>query len=324
MSRLSSLAVAALLLTAAFPCSAAPPDDETKAAARKIAEEGLALYDSGKYQDALDRFVRADAMVHAPTMLLMAARSLVKLGKLVEAADKLAAASQMTLDTAASDAFRKAVADAAKEHAELLARIPTIVLTVDAPGGATPTVTIDGVAIPSGALGQKRLVEPGAHTIEARAEGLSTTARVELKEGESRPLHLVLAAPPGSTLRTVGWTALGVGAAGLVMGAVTGGLGISKNDELTAAGCKDGSCPVKVQGELGGYETLRALSSAGIIGGAVVLAAGAGILLFAPGPKPAETGARRPGAPARHATGSLPASVSPWIGFGSVGVRGAF
>ena len=96
MRRSIAVVAAAVVLAAALPAAAAPPDEATKAAARKIAQEGLSLYDSGNYEEALDRFVRADAMMHAPTMLLMAGRALIKLDRLIEAADRLAAASQVT------------------------------------------------------------------------------------------------------------------------------------------------------------------------------------------------------------------------------------
>ena len=187
-----SLLVALALLGTPLAASAAPPEDGTKDAARKIAQEGLDLYDGGKYQEALDRFVRAEALVHAPTMLLMAARALQKLGRLVEAADKYSAASQMLLDATASEAFRQAVADAIKERAALMARIPSVVVKVEAPPGAAVAVSIDGEVIPTTMLDQKRYMDPGEHTLSASSDGAVNTLRVNLKEGESRVVQLDL------------------------------------------------------------------------------------------------------------------------------------
>lgn len=314
MSRLPAVALAAMLIAAAFPCRAAPTDDATKAAARKIAQEGLTLYDGGKYEEALDHFLQADAMVHAPTMLLMAARSLGKLGRLVEAADRYAAASQTLLDAQASDAFRQAVVDATKEREALMTRIPSIVITVDAPAGADKAVTLDGAALSAATLGQKHLLDPGAHTIEARSGDVTTRTRIELREGESRTVHLDLTTSAAGPLRPVGWAAIGVGAAGLVIGAVTGGLAIAKNDELVAAGCKDGVCPASAESTLKDYDTLKIVSGTGLVGGLALLAGGVILVAVAPSSKPAATGARRP----------APPRVTPFVGLGGVGVKGVF
>ncbi len=103
---------------ATSPGPAAPQDadEATRNAARKIAEEGLSLFQGGQYAEALDRFERAGALVRAPTMGLMAGRSLVKLGRLVEASERFLAVTRMTLAKDASDAFRKAQVDAGKER----------------------------------------------------------------------------------------------------------------------------------------------------------------------------------------------------------------
>ncbi|MEZ4311890.1 MAG: hypothetical protein R3F14_27995 [Polyangiaceae bacterium] len=115
------------------PQSGAPPSQAEAAtldAARKIAEEGLTLYDSARYAEALDRFDRAAALVQAPTMGLMAARSLVKLGRLVEASARYASVTEMPLAPGASDAFKQALTDAAAERKSLTPRIPTLTLTL--------------------------------------------------------------------------------------------------------------------------------------------------------------------------------------------------
>jgi len=305
----ATLVAAAFLASIPAAAAAPPAEDPTKSAARKIAQEGLDLYDGGKYQDALERFQRADALVHAPTMQLMAARSLAKLGRLVEASERYDAVSKAPLDASASPAFREAVANAGKEREALLPRIPSVVLTVDVAPGVEAAVSIDGVAVPATSLGQKRLVDPGAHTVEARAGGVVKTSRVALKEGETLPVRLDLrpAQTPSSPARTVGFIATGVGAAGLVLGAVTGGLAITKKGDLDRAGCRDNMCPAATADDVNGYNSLRTLSGAGFIAGAIVAAGGVTLIIVAPKPA-ATTGAR----------------WYPVIGIGSVGLQGAF
>jgi hypothetical protein len=307
---LALLLAASALLTTASAARADSVDDATKIAARKIAEEGLELYDTGRYKEALERFARADALVHAPTMLLMAARSLDKLGRLVEASEKYAAASQMLLDARASDAFREAVKDAEKERAALLLRIPSVIMTVDAPPDEEIKLKLDGISISTASLGQKKLIDPGAHTLEASAGGVVATSRVDVKEGESRAVHLDLrtTAPPVSPIRTAGWVTIGLGAAGVIAGAVAGGLAVAKDEELKQ--CLGGACSTFKPDDLNNYNMLKGISSTGLIGGAVTLAGGVTLVLVAPNPSPASA--------------SMQVRLSPWIGLGSVGLRGAF
>ena len=127
-------------------------------------------------------------------------------------------------------------------------------------------------------------------------------------------MHLDLTTSAAGPLRPVGWAAIGVGAAGLVLGAVTGGLAIAKNDELVAAGCKDGVCPASTEGTLKDYDTLKIASGTGIIGGLALLAGGVLLVAVAPSSKPATTGARRPALP----------RVAPFVGLGGAGVKGVF
>lgn len=93
---------------------------------------------------------------------------------------------------------------------------------------------------------------------------------------------------PGTTsspLRTVGIIGMGVGAAVLVFGGVTGGLAIGKKGDLD----DDPGCPDRCRDSslVDSYNTMRTLSSIGIIGGAVLAAAGAVLFFVAPSSKTA-------------------------------------
>src|SRR5262245_51329128 len=77
-------------------------DEETRAKARAIGEEALALYDQGRYIEAFDKFQSASDLVKAPTLDLMAARCLVKMGRLVEASERYLDVTRMTVDDKAS------------------------------------------------------------------------------------------------------------------------------------------------------------------------------------------------------------------------------
>jgi hypothetical protein len=88
----------------------------------------------------------------------------------------------------------------------------------------------------------------------------------------------------GSSRRIFGWSAIGLGAAGLVAGAVTGSLAISKKSKLDDSGdCVGNVCLSSTkQSELDSYATMRTVSSIGFIAGGVLAAAGVVLLVTAP------------------------------------------
>src|SRR5262245_11425351 len=84
------------LLRSALPILAAGPlftglaraeDAGSRATARSLAQEGKDAFDRKDYATAEERFTRAGALVHAPTLLVFLARAEVGLGKLVAAAE---------------------------------------------------------------------------------------------------------------------------------------------------------------------------------------------------------------------------------------------
>src|SRR5437588_12353779 len=84
MRRTSTLA---LLFSLALlsPAALAEPTAADRATARTLAQEGQQALESKNFAVAIDKFGRADTLVHAPTLLLGLARAQVGLGKLVEA-----------------------------------------------------------------------------------------------------------------------------------------------------------------------------------------------------------------------------------------------
>jgi hypothetical protein len=87
-------------------------------------------------------------------------------------------------------------------------QIANVTITVKAPNGVEPTVTIDGQPVPAAVLGGDRPTDPGEHVVEATAQGfLKASAKVTLAAGRKQAVELVLerdpsaplAPPPGST-----------------------------------------------------------------------------------------------------------------------------
>ena len=112
--------------------------------------------------------------------------------------------------------------------------------------------------------------------------------------------------PPtsGRAQRMWGWVAVGVGAAGLLTGAVTGI--VVAADSGLRSNCPNGVCnPAKVDsGSLSTYNSLRNVSTAAFIVGGVGAVAGVTLLLWTP--KREEP------------------RMALWLGPGSAGVKGAF
>jgi hypothetical protein len=262
-------------------------------------------------------------------MRLMAGRCLEKLGRLVEASERLRATSQTELSAGASDAFKTAVANAEKEYKALLPRIPMITLGLSGATAAEVTITLDGKPLPSAVVGIARPVDPGHHTLRVKRGGeVVAVQEIDLKEGDAVEVPLkvkgggdALAPAPapggggaGSTQRALGWTAVGLGAAGAVFGGVTLGLSISQKSALVNTyGCTpDFVCPPTpgATDAINRYNTTKWMPTAGFAGGGAMLVTGVVLLLTAPRARPVGTG------------GSM--TLLPWAGPQGAGVMGVF
>ena len=94
---------------------------------------------------------------------------------------------------------------------------------------------------------------------------------------------------------------------GIAVGGITGLMVLGKKKDLDNSGCVNNGCPYTVEDERNSYNSLRTVSGISFIAGGVLAGAGAALLLTAPS-GPAET----------------TASITPWVGIGSAGVKGVF
>jgi hypothetical protein len=303
----------------------ADPSAADRATARTLAQEGQQALDAKKFSAAADKFTRADALVHAPTLLLGLARAQLGLGKLVESQESYNRIIREGVAQGAPRSWSKALEDATKEVDGITARLPWVTITVLGP--TNPEVVIDSTPVPSAALGVKRPVNPGSHTVRASAEGFQPAEKtMNFAEGQSVSVNLELEQAPadaapaaaatpapetpppsGGGRKTAGFVALGIGGAGLIAGAITGGLAISKHNQL-AGQCPGSVCDNTLGSSVNSYHTLGTISTVGFIVGGVGVAAGAVLLLTAP----------KESAPATQA------HWTPFVGVGSAGVRGTF
>lgn len=165
--------------------------DEDRSTARTLAVEGQVALDKNDFATAEDRFTRANALVHAPTLMLGMARARVGLGKLLSAQEIYNTILREGVPAGAPPAFARALDDAKKEVAALAPRVPSITIVVK--GAASADVTIDGKAVPPAAIGVKRSADPGKHIIKAIAAGMAPfEVTVTIGEGKNETVTVEL------------------------------------------------------------------------------------------------------------------------------------
>lgn len=289
------------LLAGLFSVSVAlaEPTPADRATARSLAGEGYQALQDKDYATAVDRFSRADALVHAPTLMIDWARSLTGLGKLIEAQERYEQILREGVDAKAPKSWQRALADAGTELAELKPRLAWVTIAVS--GADDPHVTIDGAAVPPAAVGVRRAVNPGPRLVRVQARGyLPQKKMLDLKEGAEEAISFALEPDPDAQAaaaakdavqpvaepppvappdRTLMYVAFGVSGAGLVFGGVTGVLALGKRSDLSNV-CKPDSnaCFHDQRSTISSYHTLGALSGVGF--GLGIAGAGAGITLW--------------------------------------------
>lgn len=185
-----------LLATPAAAQSAAD-----KATARTLAREGIKLFKAKKYQEALDKLQRAQALYDAPIHLIYIARCQVELGLLIDGAETYRLLLRTRLQADAPGAFKRAVADAEPELKKLEPRIPKLRIDVEPSNVEGLELQIDGVGVPAAVVGIDRPANPGTRVVTASAPGYKAArAEIELKEGGQQQVKLVLEKDPDAVV----------------------------------------------------------------------------------------------------------------------------
>jgi len=303
--RLSFLSLlSATLLLCASPSFA--QDAEIRTAARDLATQGAQAFDAGEYAQASDFFRRAHELVPAPSIALLQARSLAKLGQLLEALDIYEQTARFKLPDDAPEAYLQAVETARSEMEEVRHRLPRLKLMLIGVGsGESVQVSTDDKPTPDALLGVERPINPGSHRIEARVSGqLRATRELSIAEGQNyqveldvqpaqpapKPVVIVAkAASPTSTStpndwrKIGGYAALGAGALGLGIGSYTGILALHHKSELDSV-CTP-TCPPSSAADIDSFRSNRTISY--ISFGVGIAAAATGVVLLTVG-KPAQ------------------------------------
>lgn len=317
-ARLRMTKVLVFVALLVLPQVVAAQDFATRSAARKLGEDGIALFEKKQYAEALEKFNLAEQLVPAPTLGLRAARCLVQLGRFVEASERYLEVTRIKLpQSQMTPAFRKAQADALIEREDLLPLIPTLTIGISGPMGDGAMVFVDGEQVPTALVGQKRPIDPGVHEIEVRRKDTKVTKKVDIVvkqnlkvELELPPLPAPKAPPPDPKWQTLAWIGVGVGAGGAIAFAINGSLAVSKERDLVDACTNSRRCLPQFHSEVDTYDVLRYATTAGIVAGVVGFGVGIPLLILKPTLKPKKEAA-------------IP-TWTPILGPGVIGARGTF
>lgn len=193
-ARVSSIVGLVLLLRVGVTHAQSAADLES---ARDLFKQANDLRDAGDLKGALVKYKAAHALGNTPATGLELGRAYMDSGLLVEARETLLAIDNIAKKPNESERTKGARAEASKLVGALHDRIPSLTVIVDgAPASVTPTVTLDGVAIPAAAIGIERKINPGDHVIVVSVAGRDATTNVSLAERDSRTVHVVAPSPP--------------------------------------------------------------------------------------------------------------------------------
>ena len=182
------LALALLVLSGA---AQAQPSAAQRETARELMAEARRLRERGDLNGALGRFSAADAIMNVPTTSLQVATTQVELGKLIEARETLLRLLGTRPGAADPEPFNDARAKALALSQQLVARIGSIVVTVNGVSDAGGLdLSVDGESVPKQMVGLRLRVNPGAHRILARSQGRESSQEVDVAEGQALEVAL--------------------------------------------------------------------------------------------------------------------------------------
>jgi hypothetical protein len=301
-------------------------------------QEARTLRDKGDMAGALRRFQAADSIMHVPTTGFEVARAQVAMGLLVEARDTIAGIRKTTAKANEPPQFKDARVNADKLEMSLEGRVPAITIVVQGTAdGDTLTVTVDDVALSAEVVGLPRRVDPGHHVIVAKTEHGEGKQEIDVTEGQQKEVQvtLVATAPPPEAAKTappgpsvdetppspttshgptaLTWVGVALAGTGVAVGTVAGVISLSKKSALQSQ-CLDGVCGPSSYGTLDAANSTATISTVAFVAAGV--GAGVALVTLIPGHSSVSAPAAQPPAEGLR--------VTPWIGVGTVGLRGAF
>lgn len=275
------------------------------AAAEALFNKGVADMTAGRYEKACPALAESQRLDPRPGTLFTLAECHAKGGKIATALTvyedyQRSVASQRPAVRAKHGArLKMALAQIDKLRPE----IPSLTLALPPSPPSGTRVRRDGTELSAAALGIALPVDPGEHVVVVESPGRRAwEQRITLARGDKKTVELrvgastdaadpALQAPPTADTpskgtpsqgqRIAGYVVGGVGAATLVMGAVTGGLTLAKKATIND-NCSGTKCNHEGKLAADSARTTGLVSTIGFGVGAAGLVAGVVLLLTAP------------------------------------------
>ena len=292
------------------------PSVSAKETARTLVAEGHRHFREGNLEAAIEAYRGADDIMGVPTTGLLLGRAHEKAGQLLEARDIWLRVTRYPISNGEPRPFAEARVEAGQLADSVAGRIGALEVRVnDAPKDIS--VSVDGDDAKGVAATLPRRVNPGDHEVVIAAPGYETatvTLRDEtaIREGELRVIEVELVAvpvapvvvpvtpggpvaitePPATVpVPHVGedrsdpsfgplmWSGFGVGAGGLIVGAITGGLSLSATASVDEQCPTVTTCPATARDDYDRGIALANVSNVSLAIGAVGIATGVIALL---------------------------------------------
>lgn len=278
--------------------SSAAAEGVNSPAADALFDKAVAALKQGNYDEACPAFAESHRLDPRPGTLFSRAECEAKAGRPATAtalfSDYLAVARELPAPQQAKHRERIQVAEDRKKS--LAPQIAWLTLTL--PKGAKAEVSLDGTRLEGPSLGLALPVDPGEHLIASKSPGGEHEERLTLVKGERRSVTLTVrptptrdeptpdqgapaaasgsasaapSAPPARGMKTSTLVAGGVGAAGLVVGAVAGAL-VFKHKSTVNAHCQGTRCDAVGKDAADAARPLATISNVGLAVGVVGVA----------------------------------------------------
>jgi hypothetical protein len=251
-----------------------------RGAARFLANQGDIQLNAGRFERALQLFEMAEALFHAPTLVLVIAQTEKQLGRLRASRAHFQEVIDEKLPRGASPEFVQSRRTAREELATLDEKIPRLTIVLEGASSAVE-VRVDGGVIPAESLGKPLLLDPGDHHVVALFDGATRSYSITLEEGERESASFDFSvgeqeSGPRRRPALIGpLLVMGVGTVALVFGAVTGARALDEAEQLRAT-CILGNqqCDPAARDQEDSARNLATASTLGFVIGGVGIAAG--------------------------------------------------
>jgi hypothetical protein len=297
-------ALVALLLVVSFTASvlaAGAPINEATDDQKKLAQlaflEGRVAFDARRFVDALRHFRKSHDIVASPNSRLLIANTLMELRRPTDAyGELLLAVEEADAAAAADERYKEAAEIARADLADMRQKIGLLTVNVSGADDAAK-LSVAGKDVPRERWGQALTVEPGNVAVVLKGAAGNEVQEVSVDAGGDVSVSI---APPTkdeppppppveeesffelgtSTQHILAYAAAGLGAAGLVVGGVMGGLALSTRDDLVAQ-CGEAPCPQRTD-DIDKGEGFQLGANISFIAGGALLATGVVLFFTAP------------------------------------------